>query len=120
MTIRQPITRARGSVRPGSRTSSAANVTLFQADCEKKGPTMAAAAASANPNVVRDSDRAREKASSGDFHASDVPRSSPPRARASSAASFAAVKTFCVRVPARRPVMLVAVSSTTTPRAMSR
>ena len=34
---------ARGSVRPGSRTSSPANVTLFQADCEKNGPTSAAA-----------------------------------------------------------------------------
>src|SRR3954470_6826083 len=55
MTVPQPRIKARGRLRPGSRISPPVNVTLFQADCENKGPIIARprSIASASPPVAR-------------------------------------------------------------------
>src|SRR6185295_3323601 len=47
----QPMSKARGKLRPGFSTSPAVNVTLFHADCANSGPVIARPTiiASANP-----------------------------------------------------------------------
>ena len=50
-----PNTNDRGRFRFGLRISPAVNVTLFQADCEKSGPTIAVPSATSSASPARDS-----------------------------------------------------------------
>src|SRR6185312_6584102 len=114
-----------GSVRPGLRVSEPVNVTLFQADCENKGPIIASpssmgsarapsreksgeAVLGSQPLAVA-SHHDEAQAAAFVFAPSVSPRTTSP----SRAAVLVKVKEFWIHFPSFRPPMFTAVRKTT-------
>src|SRR5215813_11375065 len=115
----QPSSNARGSVHPGLRTSSPANVMLFQADCENIGPTMAVATAATRTSPVcscPDAETDLQKSPDPIARLPACPSIRPSAVSAKRAPNLAKVRTFCVQVPVFSPVALEAVRTAMTRR----
>src|SRR5262245_38762061 len=92
---------------------------LFHADCENIGPTIAVATAATSASPVSscpDCETACQKPAAFVVKDPECPSISPSAVRPKSAANFATVRMFWIRVPALRPVALVAVSTRMTKR----
>src|SRR5436309_7563543 len=102
--MQQPISNARGRLRPGSSTSPAVKVTLFHADCENNGPVIDLPTTSQNPNTpaatAAGCAAARLQPFCTGFHQSEMkaaaaefqPTSSPSNTRSNRASVFVNVK----------------------------
>src|SRR5262249_41301636 len=118
MTTTVPPIRLNGKVRRGFFTSPAANVTLFHASEENKGPTIAPPSTIKKPS---DKFCSPQKWVTFAVTASALrDTNNPSRIRASNAATFAEVKTFWTSFPSRTPRLFDQVNNAITAMAITR